>query len=75
MYFLARGAGLGAGMPHLNEKEFQVLLDMTLYGERKFNLAVRLNSVQGLEGGGKVEAQGCVRQDWAVGVIPLLLMG
>lgn len=31
------------GMPHLNKEEFQVLLHMTLQGERKFNLAIRLH--------------------------------
>ena len=29
-------------MPHLHKEEFQVLLDKTLLGERKFNLATGL---------------------------------
>ena len=28
------------GMPYLHEEEFQVLLDMTLYGKSKLNLAI-----------------------------------
>lgn len=39
------------GIPKMHEEEFQVLLDMTLSGQRKFNLAARLHEcLQGPKG-------------------------
>lgn len=38
-------------MPHIHEGELQVLLDMILSGQRKFNLAARLHEhLQGPKG-------------------------
>lgn len=40
MYIVGCGGTRLLEMPHLHEEEFQMLLDMTLYKERKFSLPI-----------------------------------